>query len=173
MEFPKTQQGWETLLSGHFNRKVIIEFLEENKEARNYFMEIILLQADYAWRAAWLLKSAINLNDNFDAFIERAIARLPSLKDGHQREILKLFEKLPLDEAYEGHLFDVCMGIWESPGKIPTVRMSAFLFILKTMKKYPELQAELDYLTQAHYLESLSPGVKRALEKRVRILKKL
>lgn len=171
MNFPETQTDWENLIKGRFDREPIIAYLKENKAARDHFLEIILLQNEYAWRAAWLLKDAVNTEDNYENFIEQAIALIPHLSDGHQREILKLFEKVTLNESQEGPLFDVCMGIWESPGKIPSTRMTAFLFILDTVKKYPELKSELAHLTQEHYLESLSPGVKRVLEKRINALK--
>lgn len=168
MNFPKSQAEWEAFLPGRFDRKAIIAHLTKEKEARNHFLEIILLKHDYAWRAAWLLRNALQPGDNYEQFIEHAITILPSLKDGHQREILKLFEHLQIDETIEGSLFDVCMTIWESPGKIPSTRMTAFLFILETVKKYPELKSELDHLTQNHYMETLSPGVKRVLEKRIK-----
>lgn len=173
MNFPKSQAEWEAFLHGRFDRKAIIAHLKKEKEARDHFLEISLLKDDYAWRAAWLLKNALHPRDNYEQFIERAITVLPSLKDGHQREILKLFENLQIQESSEGPIFDICMGIWESPGKIPSTRMTAFLFILETVKKYPALKSELDHLTQNHYMETLSPGVKRVLEKRIKVLKQL
>lgn len=173
MEFPQTQQEWEIILKGRFDREPIIAHLKENQAARIHFLEIILLRNEYAWRAAWLLKGAVNPEDDYDNFIERALKLIPDLPDGHQREILKLLENIAINESLEGPLFDVCMSIWESPGKIPSTRMTAFLFILDTVKKYPELKTELAHLTQEHYLESLSPGVKRVLEKRINKLTKL
>ncbi|MDW3193365.1 MAG: hypothetical protein R8G66_13415 [Cytophagales bacterium] len=171
MDFPQSQQEWETLLNGRFDREPIIAHLKEHQETRKHFLEITLLRNEYAWRAAWLLKGAVSKQDNYDDFIDRAIKLLPDLPDGHQREILKLLENMSVNESMEGPLFDVCMSIWESPGKIPSTRMTAFLFILETVKKYPELKTELDHLTQDHYMESLSPGVKRVLEKRIQKLK--
>lgn len=172
MEFPNTQSAWESYLQGRFDRQAIIAHLKKDQKARNDFFEITLLPKDYAWRAAWLVKSTLNINDNLEKYIEQAIGILPGLKEGHQREILKLLEKLAIPESSEGPLFDVCMSIWESPGKIPSTRMTAFLYILETVKKYPELKTELDHLTQDHYMETLSPGVKRVLEKRLRALRK-
>lgn len=171
MDFPQSLQQWKDLLQGRFDREQIISHLKTHKKARQHFLEIILLQNDFAWRAAWLLKRAANPDDHYDDFINRAISLIPSFPDGHQREILKLMENIPVNESHEGPLFDVCMRIWESPGKIPSTRMTAFLFILDTVKKYPELKTELAHLTQAHYMESLSPGVKRVLEKRIKKMK--
>lgn len=171
MGFPKSQQGWKSLLEGRFNRQEIMEFLNDDADARHHFRSIMLLQNAYAWRAAWLMKGAVHQEDNWDEFMTQAIEVLPTLQDGHQREILKLIELLPIKEDMEGPLFDICMSIWESPGKIPSVRMTAFLFILEVVKKYPDLRSEMDHLTQEHYMESLSPGVKRVLQKRIRALK--
>jgi hypothetical protein len=45
------------------------------------------------------------------------------------------------------------------------VRITALKFILKVANKHPDLLEEIVFLTQDHYLESLSPGVKRSIEK--------
>lgn len=168
MDYPQSQGGWEYLLQQKFDRQEVIAFLKSNKAARAYFRQICLLPKAYAWRAAWLLRGALDLTDNHEEWVEMAVGLLAQFDDGHQREILKILGELPLHENDEGPLFDVCMGIWEKPGKSPSVRMSAFLFILDTVKKYPELKAELNHLTQEHFMESLSPGVRKALEKRVK-----
>ena len=72
---------------------------------------------------------------------------------------------MEISEKYEGEIFDICMNLWEQISKNPSVRMTAFKFILKISKKHPELLEEISFLTQEQYLESLSPGVKRSIEK--------
>ncbi|MFC2103688.1 hypothetical protein ACFLSS_04585, partial [Bacteroidota bacterium] len=88
--------------------------------------------------------------------------------DGHQRELLKILLLMELDEEYEGILFDVSMNLWESINKKPSVRFTAFKFIVKTAKKYPEIAKEISFLTQNHYLESLSPGVKHSISRMIK-----
>jgi len=70
---------------------------------------------------------------------------------------------MELNEENEGFLFNLCVSIWEKTGKVPSVRYTAFKFILKVIKNYPELSREIDFYIQDQYLDSLSPGVKRAI----------
>ena len=167
MTFPSSQEGWEEVIQGRFNRDLIVQYLTENPEDVVHLQQIALLQTAYAWRAAWVLKDVIGNYHNHQVFVNQAIQLLPNLKDGHQREILKTLQVIEISEDAEGSLFDACMHIWESPNKSPSVRMTAFLFILDTVKNYPELKSELQHLTQSHYMETLSPGLKRSLERRI------
>ena len=69
---------------------------------------------------------------------------------------------MELDEKYEGVLFDICMDIWEQISKAPSVRINALRLIIKIADKHPELRQEISFLTQDHYLESLSPGARHS-----------
>jgi len=60
------------------------------------------------------------------------------------------------------------MNIWETPSKSSSVRYFAFQFIVSTVKKYPALKQEIDFLTQPEYLDSLSPGIRKGLENRIK-----
>ena len=76
-----------------------------------------------------------------------------------------------LTENQESLLFDVCLTIWEDIAKSPSVRGTAFKFLLKIVKKYPELSEEIGHLTQSHYTESLSPGIKHSFIRMVNEMK--
>ena len=89
---------------------------------------------------------------------------LPQKHDGHQRELLKILSRMEILEEYEGILFDHCVRIWEGIHKRPSIRYTAYCTMLRIMKKYPELSHEIDYYSQDHYLESLSPGIKNAIQ---------
>ena len=78
---------------------------------------------------------------------------LPHKEAGHQRELLKLLEKIDIDEEYEGVLFDQCVSIWESIEKAPSVRVVAFRVIAKIAANYPEMKNEIRFLNQDHYVE--------------------
>ena len=52
--------------------------------------------------------------------------------------------------------------------KSPSVRVNAFKFIVEIAKKHPELIKEISFLTQDHYLDSLSPGAKHSVLKLMR-----
>lgn len=72
---------------------------------------------------------------------------------------------LEIDEAYEGQLFDLCISLWENIQKKPSIRYTAFRFLVKITDKHPELSKELDFLLEPSYFETLSPGVKKGVYK--------
>lgn len=148
----------------------MISFLKSNPE---YFDETLQLaisdKQPYSWRAAFSLWGSIEENDlRIQKHIKSIVNCIPGKKDGHQRELLKILYKMEISEKYEGRIFDICMNLWEQINKNPSVRMTAFKFIWKISKKHPELSEEINLITQEHYLESLSPGIKRSIEKMVR-----
>lgn len=124
-----------------------------------------------SWRAAWALFHSTKKRDSrLTPFIDQILAVIPLKHDGHQRELIKLVLKVPLNEEQEGVLFDCCMSIWEKVGKSPSVRSFAFNFIFLTIQKYPELKGEIKFLVQEEYISPLSPGVRKGVEKKVKIL---
>ena len=92
----------------------------------------------YAWRAAWLLWSCMKENDSrMQNYIDDIINTITTKKDDHQRELLKILLLMDLNEAHEGFLFNVCASVWEKINKKPSVRFTAFKFIVKIIKKTP------------------------------------
>jgi hypothetical protein len=83
----------------------------------------------------------------------------------HQREFLKILLRMELNNKQEGKLFDICMTIWEDINKSPSVRILAFSTLVSLTKKYPELISEIEFLTQSHYIETLSPGIRHSFER--------
>ncbi len=143
----------------------MISFMDSHPE---YFDEAIELaisnKQPYSWRSAWLLWSCIEENDNrIKEHINKIISSLDNKKDGHQRELLKILSQMKLNEEQEGLVFNVCMSLWEKINARPSVRYSAFVFILKIAKKHPELRNEITFFTQDRYLDSLSPGIKNSI----------
>lgn len=149
----------------NFYKDEMISFLEIHPE---FFTEAIELaikdEQPFSWRSAWLLWSCMEINDKrIRKSIDKILTALPSKQDGHQRELIKILLQMRLNERQEGKLFNICLTIWESLNKKPSVRYTAFKFIIEMTKKYPELNKEIQYLTQEHYLESLSPGIKNSI----------
>jgi hypothetical protein len=144
-----------------------ILFLDSHPE---YFEEAIQLAISdnqpYSWRSAFLLGSYIQMNDKrIRKHIPSIMKSIQNKKDGHQRELLKILYKMEIQEKFEGKLFDICMNLWEQIDKDPSVRITALKFIIKIVKKYPELMEEIMVITQDQYMETLSPGVKRSAGK--------
>jgi len=155
----------EKLLNSY--KDEMISFMHAHPE---YFEEAIELAiADkhpYSWRAAWLLWSCIEENDErIQKYIGNIVDTLETKDEGHQRELLKILLKLELNGEYESILFDHCMNIWEGINKSPSVRVNALKFIVKIAKRHPELVKEISFLTEDHYLESLSHGAKNSVSK--------
>ena len=78
---------------------------------------------------------------------------------------------MDLTQEQEGYLFDLCVSLWEQPEKKPSVRFTAFKFINKTARNYPDLANEILLLGQDKYMRTLSPGVRRSIEKMIKSTK--
>ncbi len=150
-----------------FDKDVMTSFEAAHPEAFEEAVKLALSDKQpYSWRAAWLLCSCMEENDvRMRGHIKKIISSLKTREDGHQRELLKILIKMELNYEQEGRLFDACMNIWEAVCKQPSVRINALKIILGIVKKHPELVHEIDFLTQDHYLETLSPGTKHSVKK--------
>jgi len=155
------------ILSSRINRSQLFSLFDAHPEKLE---EAILLalsnKQPYAWRASWILSHYMKTNDpRFLEYSTELIKAIRFKKDGHQRELIRILQKLDLNDDNEGLLFDECMTIWESINKRPSVRIFAFKFIVDMVKKYPELNNEIKHLTQSQYQETLSPGLLRSFER--------
>ena len=126
----------------------------------------------YSWRAAWLLWSCMDHNDlRLHRYLKKIIDTLPATSDNQLRELLLILQRMELNDDYTGKLFNICVNVWEKLGKQPSVRINAFKLIVKIAKKHPELTDEIIYLTQFHYLDTLSKAVKKSVFKLIDDLK--
>ncbi|NNJ89752.1 MAG: hypothetical protein HKP53_10140 [Eudoraea sp.] len=154
----------------HYYKNEMISFMKAHPE---YFEEALALaiidKQPYSWRAAWLLWSCISKNDpRVQKHISKIIDCIGGRSDGHQRELLKILLEMNLNEEQEGYLFDICVSLWEQPGKKPSVRYTAFKFINKTAFEHPDLANEILLLAQEKYMRTLSPGVHRSILRMIR-----
>lgn len=147
----------------------MVSFLNSHPEFFDEAFELAVSDKQpYAWRSAWLLWSCLKENDvRIKKHIDAIIKSIKSKNDGHQRELLKILSLTELKDKHEGIVFNLCMDLWEQLGKDPSVRYTALKFLLKIIGKHPELKEEISFITQEHYLETLSPGVKRAIIKMI------
>lgn len=164
----KEETPYERVLTT-FYKEGMISFLGSHPEC---YMEAIELaigdKQPYSWRSAWLLWSCMEENDSrVQGYINKIIDTIPTKESGHQRELIKILAKMELNDEHEGRLFNICMNIWESIGKRPSVRYNAFVFILKIAKRHPELSGELAFITEDRFLETLSPGIKNSIQRMV------
>ncbi len=151
-------------------KEEMIAYMHANPEE---FEEAIQLAVSdeprYSWRAAWLLWSCMSENDErIQRHIKQIVNAVVKKPDNHQRELMKILLNMDLNEEHEGRLFDLSMTIWESLNKKPSVRVTAFKFILKISQKHPDLLDEIEFITQDHYLETLSPGIKMSVSRMIK-----
>jgi hypothetical protein len=160
----ETALEW-TLLNSY--KADMISYLAAHPED---FEEVIKLaiadKQPYSWRAAWLLWSCMEENDQrIQGYLKKIINTLSDKNDDQQRELLIILQKMEISEELEGSLFDHCVTVWERIGKKPSVRYNAFKIIIKIAKRHSDLSHEIGFLVQDQYLESLSPTVKRSISK--------
>ncbi len=157
------------VLASRFNKDQFLSLIQESPNTMEETFQLALgSETPVSWRAAWVLNHATSKNDQrIKNHASKIIEILNTKEDGHQRELLKLLDKIEIDEELEGILFDKCVTIWEAVEKSPSVRVVAFRVLAQVAIKYPEMKNELAFLTQDHYVDSLSPGIKRSLKKTI------
>ncbi len=161
------QNSLNDILTGRLRKDILVSFLEDHPELLEQTIEISL--GDHqpqSWRAAWLICHYMEKNDSrLLPFIDSILDRISKKSNGHQREFLKILNRMELTDDQESVLFDVSITIWEEIDKSPSVRGTAFQTLLNIVEKYPELKSEIAHLTQPHYTETLSPGIKNSFYK--------
>jgi hypothetical protein len=125
----------------------------------------------YSWRAAWLLWSCMEKNDNrIQGYVKPIIETISGKNDDQQRELLMILQQMDINEELEGILLNHCMTVWEKINKKPSVRFNAFKVIVQIVQKHIELSHELVFLTQDQYMDSLSPTVKKSIYEMIKEL---
>lgn len=158
-----------------YTKTEMVAYMDAHKDDVGVLFDMALgNKQTFSWRAAWLLFNCMEEGDSrLQKHVKEIIEVIEEKKEGHQRELLKILQKLHIDEDNEGQLFDICITIWEDIGKRPSVRFQALKIILKIAQKHPALINEISFLTQEHYLETLSPGIKRVCRQSLeKLLKK-
>lgn len=153
-----------------FYKKEMLSFMQVHPEHFPEAVELALSDKQpYAWRSAFLLGDCMEENDTrIQAYTKKIISVLPGKETGHQRELLKILIKMELDDEDEGFLFDFCVTLWEQIDRVPSVRYIAFKFISRIAKKHPDLLNEVILLTQDRYMDTLSPGIRRAISEMIK-----
>lgn len=150
----------------------MIAFLKVHPECWEEAIELAITNKQpYSWRAAWLLWSCIEKNDTrIQPHIQSLIEGLTNKKDGHQRELLKILILMELSEKQESIVLDFCIQLWKDIQKTPSVRYTAFRFLHNITLKYPELKNEIKFYTEKKYIETLSPGIRKSINKLIQNL---
>lgn len=161
------------ILDNKLDKDFLVQLFQEQAEVHQAAIQIALTdQKPQAWRATWILKHCTKKNDlRILPYVNQFIKTIPNKDDGHQRELLNILDKMKLNDEQEGRLFDICMNLWEDITKSSSVRHISFKYLYKVCKKHPDLKGELEFLCQEHYLDSLSPGIQKIINKSIKELK--
>ena len=161
------------ILTGRLKKVGLTNFIENNPQLFDEAFNVALGdEKPQSWRAAWMIKHHIKKNDSrIKPKINSILKALPTKEDGHQREFLNIMLEMNLTERQEGILFDKCIIIWKDISKSSSVRGVAFEILLRTAKRYPELITEIEYFSQNHFTETLSPGIKYSIQRKLQLLK--
>lgn len=119
-----------------------------------------------ARRSAWLLWSCMQANDSrVSAFVPAIVQALPGKKVDHQRELIKILLLMNPDSETEGRLFPLCSDLWLDVGNDPSVRFNALKMLMKICHNHPDLNRELQWMTESQYLETLSKTAQKSIYK--------
>ncbi|MFT7298259.1 MAG: hypothetical protein ACI81S_001479 [Sphingobacteriales bacterium] len=164
---------FKTLLNSRKEKAEIMGVVKSSPELFDLLVEFsTTLEQPYSWRAAWILGHIIEENDpRLAPLLPRFIDFLKVARTGHLRQTIIILQKYDLDEELEGFLFDNACSIWEDLSHMASVRGSVFVIIYKVAKKHPELKAEIELLTTPYYLDTISPGIKNGILRRLKSLK--
>ncbi len=159
----------EQVLTNSYKAGMIAYMATHQEDFKEAIQLAISDKQPYSWRAAWLLWSCMEENDQrIQRYIKNIISTISTKNDDHQRELFKILHQMELSEEYEGILFNVCLNVWKKINKKPSVRFNAFKIIVKIAQKHPDLSRELVFITQNQYMISLSPTVKKSISKMIK-----
>jgi hypothetical protein len=148
----------------------MISYLSSHPEDFEEAIKLALADKQpYSWRAAWLLWSCIERNDErIQGHVKSIIETISDKNDDQQRELLIILQQMEISEELEGLLFNHCVTVWEKVNKKPSFRLNAFKLIVKIAQKHPDLYHEIAYLMQDQYIDLLSPAVKKSISKLIK-----
>ncbi|RYM31292.1 hypothetical protein ERX46_16525 [Brumimicrobium glaciale] len=153
----------ESILTKSYKEEMISYITAHQDEVDELIELAVSDKQPYSWRAAWLLWIIMEKNDlRVQAHVSTMVKQLNSCKDGQQRNLINILLKMEVPEENEGLLFDSCVDIWLKIEKQSSVRYKAFEVIVQLAKKYPELNNEVESLTDKRFIEPLSGGIRRS-----------
>ena len=83
--------------------------------------------------------------------------------------LLRIIAGLDLDKDELGMLYDCCLNIWTDVHTSSGTRSLAMDQMMRVASELPEFNGELKAVSGAEFLESLSSGIRRSLEKKLRV----
>lgn len=151
-------------------KKDVISFVLSEQDRFDELVHLTLSNKQpVSWRANSVLNYLTKKNDiRLQGKLNKILELLPQSNDSNRRELLKLLMKMEVPERMQAKFIDICIDLWTDVEIKPSVRFFAFRILIDFAKQYPELSHELMPLTKDRYMDSLSDGIRRSLEKRIK-----
>jgi hypothetical protein len=168
-----TKEELSTYLVSKFRKETMLEDVQENPALIPELIRLSQLdEQPLGWRATWILRHSIDDNHRaLVAVLPKIITRLPVMHESHQREWLKAFHGQVIHDDQLGVLFEVCADLWMDISHHAALRATACEWLMIIATKYEELKPEVVLLMQEDYIEILTPGIKKSLQKKAHKLK--
>ncbi|CAI8263760.1 MAG: Uncharacterised protein [Flavobacteriia bacterium] len=130
--------------------------------------KVALEDKAWSWRCAWLIARFVqDLRENIHPRRLELLAVVEEKASGHQRELLRIIAGLDLDKNELGPLYDRCLNIWTDVRASSGTRSLAMGQMIRVATELPEFNSELQAVSGAEFMESLSSGIRRSLEKKL------
>ena len=100
----------EHILTNSYKAEMI-SYMKYHPEDFNEAIKLAISDKQpYSWRAAWLLWSCMDKNDQrIHGYVKKIIDTLPTKSDDQLRELLIILQRMEFNDDYEGKLFDICV----------------------------------------------------------------
>jgi len=132
--------------------------------------KVALEDKSWSWRCAWLIACFIqDLREDIDRKRLELLAVIEEKASGHQRELLRIIAGLDLDKNELGMLYDCCLNIWTDVHTSSGTRSLAMDQMMRVASELPEFNGELKAVSGPEFMASLSSGIRRSLEKKLRV----
>jgi hypothetical protein len=127
-------------------KEILIREVRDSGQIFSSLLNLALYDKDpLAWRAAWILDGAAEVNPEIAAkHIRLIVHRLPSIKSsGTIRSLLRMLCRYHIPEEEQGLLIDLCFKYMVSELYPVAVKVHAMQIIYNHCLMYPELKDEL------------------------------
>lgn len=164
---PLTKEHFLEILRARPRKEELLKY-STDPDYHQYLREVCLSDDQQInWRAAWLLADlpAKDLQAIFpSAQVLIEVLSSPH-KDGYLREIVKIINRLKLDEDEEGLFYEAALKLWENLAMASATRIHAIRSLFKIAETYPELKLELEAYNDDFYFQGLSPGIAKQIRR--------
>jgi len=153
---------------------LLLDEIDKKPELVNAVYELAISnEHPFAWRASWAMVHLASKSPGLlKPFVARMVGDIKYLKTDRQiASFLQILTKLDFSEDEAGHLFDFAVKILHDTTKQMYFKLYALQFLVKFVKKVPELAPELlltiedeDMVSNNKYIRRQIKGIRGKLK---------